>query len=95
MLHMSLVVSDAEAGGNEPFNEEMDSDHDGSELSALIDPSSNESTPRRSAIADVLMGLNDPIPFTFGSSLPPLTSNHDRINHLETFRSTPQAITIN
>ena len=80
---MSLVVSDAEAGGNEPFNEEMDSDHDGSELSALIDPSSNESTPRRSAIADVLMGLNDPVPFTFCSSLPPLTANHDRINHLE------------
>ena len=92
---MVLVVSDTEAEGNEIFNEEMDSNHDGSEPLPLIDHSSNESTPQRNAVADVLLSLNDPVPFTFGSSLPPLTSNHDRINHLETFRSTPQAITIN
>ena len=36
--------------------------------------------PRR---ADVLLGLNDPVPFTFGSSLQPLTANHERINHLQ------------
>ena len=76
ILQLGLVVSDAEAEG-------IDSDHDDSELPALIDPSSNESTPQRSAVADVLMGLNDPVPFTFGSSLQPLTANHDRINHLE------------
>ena len=66
---MGLVVSDAEAKGNELFNEEMDSDHDGTEPPPLIDPSFNESTPQRSAVADVLLGFNDPVPFTFGSSL--------------------------
>ena len=80
---MGLVVSDAKAEGTDGFNEEMDSDHDGFEPPPLIDPSSNESTPQRSAVADVLLGLNDPITFTFGSSLPPLTTNHGRINHLE------------
>ena len=83
ILQMGLVVSDAEAEGNDGFNEKMDSDHDGSGNPPLIDPSSNDSTPQRSAVADVLLGLNEPITFTFGSSLPPLTTNHDRINHLE------------
>ena len=35
------------------------------------------------AVAYVLMGLNDPVPFTFGSSLPSMNANHERINHLE------------
>ena len=83
ILQMGLVVSDAEAEGNDGFNEKQDSDHEGSGPPPLIDPSSNESTPQRSAVADVLLGLNEPIPITFGSSLPPLTTNHNRINHLE------------
>ena len=83
ILQMGLVVSDAEAEGNEHLNEAVESDHDGSDLPDLIDPSSNESTPQRNAVADVLMGLNDPVPFTFGSNLPQSSANHGRINHLE------------
>ena len=83
ILQMGLVVSDAEVEGNKLFNEEMDSDHDGSELPALIDPLSNESTLERSVVADILMSLNDQVSFTFGSSLQPLTANHDPINYLE------------
>ena len=93
ILQMSLVVSDAEAEGNDGFNEEQGSDHEGSGPPPLIDPSSNESTPQRSAVADVLLGLNGPIPFTFGSSLPPLTTNHDRINYLEQRSEVPPVVT--
>ena len=89
---MGLVVSDAEAKGNKLFNEEMDSDHDGSEPPPLIDPSSNESTPQRSAVADVLLGLNDLVPFTFGSSLQSLTANHERINHIESNPVVPRRL---
>ena len=45
ILQMGLVVSDDKAEDNGNFNEEVDSDHDGSEPPPLIDPSSNESTP--------------------------------------------------
>ena len=38
ILQMGLVVSDAEAEGNDGFNEEMDSDHEGSGPPPLIDP---------------------------------------------------------
>ena len=92
ILQIGLVVSDAEAEGNKVFNEDMDSDHDGSELPALIEPSSNESTPQRSAVADVLMGLNDPVPFTLGSSLQPLTANHDRVSHLKPHSVVPRRL---
>ena len=60
---MGLVVFDTEAEGNGNFDEAMDSDHEGSEPPTLIGPSSNESTPQRSAIADVLLGLNDTFHF--------------------------------
>ena len=36
ILQMGLVVSDAEAEGNGIFNEELDSDHDGSEPPPLM-----------------------------------------------------------
>ena len=45
ILQMGLVVSDAEAEGNDGFNEEQDSDHEGFGPPPLIDLSSNESTP--------------------------------------------------
>ena len=83
ILQMGLVVSDTDAEGNGTFNEELDSDHEGSEPTLIIDPSSNESTPQRNAVADVLMGFNDQVLFTFGSSLPNMNANHERINHLE------------
>ena len=83
ILQMGLVVSDAKAEGNGHLDEAVDSDQEGFEPPPLIDPSSNESTPQRSAVADVLLCLNDSVPFTFGSSLQPLTANHERINHLE------------
>ena len=92
ILQMGLVVSDAEAEGNDIFNEKMDSDHDGSGPPPLIGHSSMESTPQRNAVADVLLSLNDPVPFTFGSRLPPLTANHDRINHLEQRSEVPRVV---
>ena len=70
ILQMGLVVSDAEAEDNGDFNEALESDHVGSEPLPLIDPSSTE------AVVDVLNGLNDPVPFMFGSSLHPLNANN-------------------
>ena len=83
ILQMGLVVSDAETKGNGNFDEAVDSDQEGSEPPPLIDPSSNEKTSQRNAVDDVLLGLNDPVPSTFGSSLQPLTANHEWTNHLE------------
>ena len=65
ILQMGLVVSD----GEKEDNGALESNHDGSEPPSLIDPSSTESTPQRSAVAVVFMGLNHPVPFTFDSSL--------------------------
>ena len=45
ILQMDLVVSEADAKGNGIFNEELNSDHEGSGPPPLIDPSYNESTP--------------------------------------------------
>ena len=80
---MGLIVSDAEAEKNGDFNEALKSDYDGSKPPPLIDPSSMESIPIRNAVVDVLNGLNDPVPFMFGSSLLAMNTNDERINHLE------------
>ena len=83
ILQMGLRVSDAQVEDNGDFNEVLETDHDGSEPSPLIDHSSTESTLIRNAIINVLNRLNDPVPFTFGSSLLPMNVNHERINQLE------------
>ena len=69
ILQMGLVVSDAEAEDNGNFDKAVESGQESSEPPPIIDPSSSESTPQRNAVADILLGLKDPVPFTFGSSL--------------------------
>ena len=91
MLQMGLVVPDAKAEGNGDFNGAVDLDHESSESPPLIDPSFNESTLQRNAVADVLMGLNDPVPFTVGSSRKSRTDQSSRTSS----GSILQAITIN
>ena len=83
ILQMDLVVSDAEAENNSNFSEALNLDHEGSEPSPLIDPLSTESTPHRNAVVDILLGPNDPVPFTFGNSISSMNANHERIDHLE------------